>query len=96
VISHRRASDVSWTCRCAQRASEVWDWIDKRDIDKHIVSIGIFYGTIRVLDWAMTFAIDHDWMGGLEMAAVIAAVLAPYMALQGAAIKWYFESRPTT
>lgn len=74
----------------------LWDWIDKRDIDKHALSLGIFWGTVKLTTWAMTFAATHGEKPGLEIAAVITAVTAPYMALQAAAIKYYFESRPST
>jgi len=80
------------TCWLALRASEAWDWIDKRDIDKHTVSLAILYGTAVVTRWAMHFA-EHGDRPGLEVAAIIGAVLAPYMALQAAAIAWYFKAR---
>jgi hypothetical protein len=70
-----------------------WDWIDARDIDKHAVSIFIMSGTWHVTEWAMNFAEAHDSLSGLEMAAVIGAVVGPYSLLQGAAIKYYFEAR---
>lgn len=73
-----------------------WDWIDQRDIDKHVLTLCIFWGTARLTDWAMVFAAAHAAKPGMEIAAIIAAVTAPYMALQAAAIKYYFEARPTT
>lgn len=74
---------------------QIWDWVDKRDIDKHLVSVCIMYGTIRVTEWAMAFTSLHPDKPGLETAAIIAAVTAPYMALQAAAIKFYFDARTT-
>jgi hypothetical protein len=76
--------------------TRIWDWIDKRDIDKHVVSIVVLWGTKILTSWAMTFATAHADKPGLEIAAIIAAVTAPYMALQAAAIKFYFDSRSTT
>lgn len=76
-------------------ATDLWDWIDKRDIDKHVVSVVIMLGTIKILEWATGYADRHADKSGLEVAAVMAAVLAPYMALQAAAISFYFKSRPT-
>jgi hypothetical protein len=70
-----------------------WDFIDKRDIDKHTVSVCIMYGTIKITEWAMVFAHAHSEKTGIEIAAIIAAVTAPYMALQAVAIKFYFDSR---
>ncbi len=74
-------------------ASRLWDWIDQRQIDKHALSLGIFWGTMKLTEWAMAFASANSNRAGIEVAAVIAAVTAPYMALQAAAIKYYFESR---
>ena len=75
--------------------SRLWDWIDKRDIDKHGLTLGIFWGTVKLTEWAMVFAAAHADRPGMEIAAIIAAVTAPYMALQAAAIKYYFEARST-
>lgn len=91
--ARRRADDRHWTCTLALRASQFWEFIDRRKIDKHAVSLAILYGTIDVMRWAMSFASSFTGMPGLEKAAIIGAVVAPYMALQGAAIKWYFEAR---
>lgn len=75
------------------RLGRLWDWIDKRDIDKHIVTICILWGTKILTDWAMVFAATNSARPGLEVAAIIAAVTGPYMALQAAAIAFYFKSR---
>lgn len=91
--SRRRNTDRGWLCTLALRASQLWDFIDKRDIDKHFVSIVILFGTFKVTKWAMEFAYFHAETGGIEAAAIIAAVLAPYMALQAAAVAWYFKAR---
>ena len=82
----RRSEDTGWITRA-------WDWIDARDIDKHFVSLAILGGTIRISEWAMTYASAETDKSGLEVAAVIAAVTAPYMALQAAAIGFYFRAR---
>jgi len=76
--------------------TRIWDWIDKRDIDKHVVSIVVLYGTKILTDWAMAFATANAGKPGLEIAAIIAAVTGPYMVLQAAAIKFYFDARSTT
>lgn len=75
---------------------KLWDWIDKRDIDKHAVTLCIMYGTKTLTEWAMVFAVTNAARPGIEVAAIIAAVTGPYVALQGAAIKYYFEARPTS
>jgi hypothetical protein len=87
-IKRRRAEDRGWLTRA-------WDWIDARDIDKHALSIGIFYGTVKITEWAISYAQAAAALGrpGLDTAAVLGAVTAPYMALQAMALKWYFDSR---
>lgn len=75
------------------RLGRLWDWIDRRDIDKHVVTICILWGTKILTDWAMVFAVTNAARPGLEVAAIIAAVTAPYMALQASAIAFYFNSR---
>ena len=82
----RRSEDKGWLTRG-------WDWIDERNIDKHAVSIVILWGTWRVTEWAMAYAAIEADRTGIEVAAVIAAVMAPYMALQAGALKWYFDAR---
>ena len=89
---HRRAVDGGWLCWVALRFSEAWDWIDKRDIDKHVVSLIILIGTAKLTAWAMHYATYAD-RPGIEVAAIIGAVTAPYMALQAAAIAFYFKAR---
>jgi len=73
----------------------LWDFIDERDIDKHAVSLAILWGTWKLTAWGMEFAslVFTTEKSGVEIAAVVAAVTAPYMALQAAAIAFYFRSR---
>jgi len=78
--------------------TQLWDWVDAREIDKHAVSMAVMYGTISVTRWAMRFAEEQSKLGcsGVETAAMIAAVLGPYSLLQAAAIKFYFDNRTPT
>ncbi len=76
--------------------TRIWDWVDKREIDKHVISAAILYGTINVLAWAMHYAATNTDKAGSDVALVIAAVTAPYMALQAAAIRFYFDARTPT
>jgi len=73
----------------------LWDFIDERDIDKHFVSLAILWGTWKLTEWGMQYAslVFTTQKSGLEIAAVVAAVTAPYMALQAAAIHFYFSAR---
>lgn len=79
-------------CRTARIASLAWDFIDKRDIDKHIVAGIILWCTIEITRWAMHYAANGD-RPGLEVAAIIGAVVGPWAILQGAIAKWYFDVR---
>lgn len=90
---HRRADDIGWMCVAAQRLREFWDWIDKRQIDAYAISLAILFGTVRITDWAMDFVDNHPDVDGLKAAAIMAAVMAPWSALQGAALKFLFEAR---
>ncbi|WP_342617244.1 hypothetical protein [Rhodoferax sp. GW822-FHT02A01] len=70
-----------------------WDWIDSREIDKHVLSAGVFWGTVKITEWAMAFAAAHPEKSGIDVGAVIAAVTAPYSLLQAACVKFYFDNR---
>jgi len=89
----QRVTDHGVLCWLALRFSELWDFIDKRDIDKHTVSLAVMYGSYRITTWAFQFAEAHMDKSGVELAAVLAAVIAPWSLIQTTAIKWYFESR---
>lgn len=73
--------------------SRWWDFIDRRDIDKHFVSLMVLWGTYKLTTWAMFYVTSCEGKTGIEIAAIIAAVTGPYMALQAAAIKFYFDAR---
>lgn len=86
-FDQRRRTD-SLVAKCGA----LWDWFDKRQIDRHTASLLIFWITWKITTWAMTFA-SAEARPGLEVAAIIGAVTAPWAAVQGAAIKFYFDSR---
>ncbi len=107
-----RAEDLAgwrkYLCWIARRLSEFWDFVDNRDIDKHVVAIGI---TVFMLDrsirktvWGWQFA--DRWLelakegkaiSGTEIAAVIAAVLGPWSVavsiVLAAVTAFYFKAR---
>lgn len=70
--------------------TRAWDWFDKRDIDKHALSIAVMVSTFKITAWAITFATTCT-KPGAEVAMIIAAVLIPWTPLQAAALKWQFE-----
>lgn len=73
--------------------SVLWDWIDKRDIDKHVVSGLVLWMTFRITDWALHYTMNHPEKSGLEIAAVLGAVMIPWSGLQTAVIKFFFDAR---
>ena len=89
----QRVEDKGWLCRVAHICSLGWDWIDKRQIFERFVSLAILFGTIKVMSWTMEYAWEHGEKSGLEAAAIIAAVIAPYMALQAVAAAFMFKAR---
>lgn len=89
----RRADDRGWWCWVAARAGDTWDFIDKRDIDKHIMSWATFWMTYYIVDWTLEFVFLHPDKSGLEVAAIVGAIMVPWSTMQGAVIKWYFASR---
>lgn len=70
--------------------SSAWDWFDKRDIDKHVLSAAVMFSTFKITAWAISFATTCT-KPGAEIAMIIAAVLIPWTPLQAAALKWQFE-----
>lgn len=89
----RRAGDGGILCKVALRAGQFWDFIDQRDIDKHLIAWATFYITYFLLNWVLNFVWVYPDKPGLEVAAIVAAVLMPWTPVQGAVIKWYFAAR---
>ncbi len=111
-LENRRAEDQKGfryaMCWCAQRLSEFWDFVDKRDIDKHVTAQVIIWafliGTYDMTRWGYTFA--NNWLqavkdgkviSGTEVAAVLAAIGGPWSLLVGAVlsivVNFYFKAR---
>lgn len=97
MTESRRSSDkvgiAKVTCWTASRLMEFWDWIDKRDIDKHVTFFIILGMTWNLTTWAQDYAALNPTKDGMDLGIVIAAVTAPFIALQGAALKWYYDAR---
>lgn len=90
-LHNRRARDRGLLCLVALRFSQLWDFVDNRNIDKHIVAFLVVIQTYRITGWAFEFARQVESQPGLEIAAIITAILAPWTALVLAVAKWYFE-----
>jgi len=88
---HERASDKGWLAIGVRGFAMVWDFIDEKDIDKHCLSWATFGVTIWIIRWATTFVAAHPTMSGIEIAAIIGAVMLPWTPMQAAVINWYFK-----
>lgn len=84
---------VGFFCTLALRFSQLWDFIDKRDIDKHMMSWAVFGITCYMLYWSMEFVWSHPDKPGLEVGAIVAALMLPWTPVQAKVIQWYFDSR---
>lgn len=78
-----------------------FSWFDRRNfIAVRTVVLGVtVWMTWDVTVWA--FALSHEWLdsgkgSGLELAAVIAAVTAPFTALQVWVFKLYMDAKDKT
>ena len=80
-------------CWLALRAGQFWDFIDKRQIDAHVYSCAILWGTVKITEWCMEYASLMQGRPGLEVAAVIGAILAPWTARQAEETKFRFDAR---
>lgn len=92
----RRATDHGFWCTAALRFGQFWDFIDKRQIDKHAMAWASFGVTSYMIFWCMEFIWAHPERPGLEIGAIIAAMMLPWTPVQGAVIKWYFAARNGT
>jgi uncharacterized membrane protein len=76
----------------AATAGQLWDWFEKRNIDKHIGAIAIFGITVMITNWAMGYANAHPEKSGVDIGAIIASLTAPWSFAQTFALKYWFES----
>lgn len=74
--------------------SSCWDFIDKRDIDKHAVAWAVLAVTIKLMLWSISFASTSP-RSGSEIAEILAAVWGPWNIVQAGVIAWYFNARPS-
>lgn len=70
----------------------VYDVINQQGIIRRATLAVCVYMTYTATTWAEHFA-DTTGRSGIDAAAIIAAVTAPLMALQGFAFKQYLDSR---
>ena len=88
-----RVTDHGFWCAVARRFSDFWDFVDERQIDVHLMSWATFAGTAWIINWATHFVAHHPDKPGIEVAAIIAAVMVPWTPVQAAVVAWYFRAR---
>ena len=76
----------------ARLASLFWDFVDERDIDKHFMAWSVFGVSVHLMVWSAHFAITSQ-RPGLDIAAILGAVWAPWNIVQAAVVAWYFRAR---
>ena len=69
-----------------------WDWVDNRDIEKHLVCVAVLYGVYRITLWCFHFAETSQRPGG-DIAAIIIAITGPYGVITTAVCTYYFAVR---
>lgn len=79
-------------CKLAQIAGWIWDFIDKRDIDKHVTAWAIFGVTLYLAIWSAHFAATSS-REDMGVAAILGAIWGPWNFVQAAVVNWYFTSR---
>jgi len=72
------------------------DWIEDRNMDKHLAAIAIFCVSVRITEWAIGFATEHWAKSGLETAAIIGSLTGPWSVDQTYALKYWFASIDST
>lgn len=69
-----------------------WDFIDRRAVVRRIMAIGTFALVVWVIAWATRFA-ETSPRPGMDVAAIIGAVMAPLNLLMGFMFSSYSKSR---
>ena len=91
----RRAVDQSASAVAAQAAKATsrtfWDWFEQHHIDSLAVVVVTLWLTWDVIQWAMGFADEHYEIEGLQIAAIIGAVLTPWGLMQTAMFAFYLN-----
>jgi len=76
-----------------ERLTQFWEWFDNRDIDKHLMSWAVFFVTCYLIYWTTEFVWAHHEKPGLDIGAIVAALMLPWTPVQAAVIAWYFRAR---
>jgi hypothetical protein len=88
-----RPGDHGFWCIVARRASDTWDFIDKRDIDKHTLVWAVYALAGYSVYWSMEFVWAHPDKPGLEVGAIVTAVNLPLSWVLAKVTDFYFRAR---
>lgn len=93
MSNERRASDqgaVAVAAQATKTASRTfWGWAEHHHIDSLAVIVVTLWLTIDVIQWAMAYADEHYEIEGMQIAAIIGAVLTPWGLMQTALFAFY-------
>jgi len=68
-------------------------FLDNRSVFRRVAFLWMIWLTTRATMWCFDFAAASPYKDGVQVAAVIASVMAPIAGLQAAIFKWYSEAR---
>lgn len=77
----------------SQRLLTILEWENKLGIRRTIVLFVTLWMTWRAFGWAAEYAVFMKGVGGLEVAAIIAAVTAPITYLQKVVFEAYIGAK---
>jgi hypothetical protein len=80
-----------------EKVKAFWTWFDETNLDLQLISCWILWCGWQTVRWSMDFATGAysatDEMSSVGMAAIIAAVNAPWATVLGFALKFLFKVR---
>lgn len=85
----RRETDKGAIAVTKVASRTLWGWVERHHIDALAVLIITLWITVKVVDWAMDFADSHYDVDGMQIAAIIGAVLTPWGLSQSAMFAFY-------
>jgi len=86
-------SSVGFWCLVARRLSDFWEFIDKRDIDKHTLVWAVYALTGYSVYWSMEFVWEHPDKPGIEIGVIVGAVNLPLSWVLTKVTDFYFRAR---
>lgn len=76
-------------CETARIAGLFWDFTEKRKIGQHLMAWCVFCMTVYITFWLLEYIWQHAEKPGLDLGAIVTALMIPWSTIQGFVIKWY-------